>query len=201
MQTLSQIRQRIASNLRRNDTTVYPNVIDDCIRSAITMYQGKPFWFLRKIENITLLQGESSVALPSDYASHPTFRIQVNNYWRANADGFDYYTDYQEFQQKFTDKITDGTPRNCSVVNGTLYTDKLASDDYPIEVVYFKKDVTLPVADTDISVWFDEGADAIRTQAMAMYKDEALEYEASDRDWARAAYYLNELYKQNNERF
>ena len=200
MATLSEVRLRIASSLRRNDTAIDYPMIDDCIRSAILMYQGKPMWFTQTIATLTLATGNSSVALPSDFAGHPSFRILINGRYFSDGLGFDFIEDYNDFAAQYRSQLISTYPRACSVFANTLYVDCTAANDYSIEITYNKKDAILPTADSDTSVWLVEGVDAIRTQAMAMYKDEDLEYEASDRDWSRASYYLNELVKRNNER-
>lgn len=200
MATLSDVRERIALSVRRNDTTVDYPMIDECIRSAIRMYQGKPMWFTRVVDTVTLTTGSSSVAMPSDYAGYPSFRILINGYYYSDGRGFDYHQNFDDFNSEFRSKLISTRPSACSVLDSTLYVDCLADNDYSIEVTYNKKDLTLPQSDGDTSVWFDDGVDAIRTQALAMYKDEDLEYEVSDKDWARAAYYLNELVKRNNQR-
>lgn len=198
MATLSDIRTRIKRSLEISSTD-YDDQIDDAIRTAIKQYQGHPLWFLEAKNTITLTTGNSSVALPSNFASAKRFRLLVNGAYYSDRDGFDYY-DFQDLEESFRGTTPSGQPRRCAIFDGNLYVDTEADQDYTIDCTYFKKDATEPTNDSDTSVWLDDGREAIRTLAMAIFKDEDMEYDATQQDWARADRYYQDLVRTNNYR-
>lgn len=199
MANLSEIRSRIDRDFELNGSR--NSDIDDAIRSAIRVYQGRPMWFLHTLTTITLSEGNSSASLPSDFGGKDTFRIRVNGTYYGQGDGFD-YMDFATLNAYHRKNLSSGQPRLCGVLGSTLYFDANASTDYTVEVVYYKKDTSEPTADSDTSVWLSEGQDVIRSYAMALFADETLEY-PSDKValmYQRADRYYNELVKQQNYR-
>jgi len=197
MSNLVTMRSRIKNALAIQDT-IYDDAIDDSIRSALSQYRNQPFWFLQKIGTVTLLTDSDNVALPSDFASPMQARILVNDIYRGETAGF-IKQEFKYLQEKYKAQTTSGVPQYYAYYGKNIYTDASANADYTIQLVYYQKDATLPQGDSDTSVWFDDGYDAIRTLAMAIFKDEALEYQSADRDWLRAKTYLDLLTQQNTQ--
>lgn len=195
MANLSDLRTRIKNSLAIQGT-LYDDLIDDSIRSAIRSYEQKPYWFLQQIDTITLADGSDYVALPTDFASPKEARLLLNNVYRSRIDGFD-LVDFDTLQLEYKTVTRTGYPMAYSYYMQRLYVDCTANDDYTIQLTYFKKDETLPQDDADESVWFDDGYDAVRTLAMAIFKDECQEYESTAQDWARAEKYLSDLAERN----
>lgn len=204
MATLSDIRNRIKRDLTIT-STVYDTQIDDCTRSAIRTYSGRPMWFLQKTDTVTLPASASSVALPSDFASLRFCRLynstSVGSY-AAGGTGFDFVSDFGRFRKDYCSVLgSANAPTKYSIDGGYIYVNATYTTDQTIEVNYYKKDITLPASDGDTSVWLgdDGGVDAIRTLAMAMVKDECQAYEgnAVGADWARAESYYKALQKRN----
>lgn len=195
MSTLLDLRSRIKRNLAI-DGTLYDQDIDDSIRSALSMYEQRPMWFLETLANVTLTTGNDSTALPDNFGSPKDARILVNNTYRSRADGEFVFHNFDELQSMYRTQLQSNIPRNYSFFAQRIYTDALANDDYEIELTYYKKDATQPTDDTDTSVWFGEGIDLIRATAMAIFKDEAQEYDSA-RDWQRAALYEKKLNGRN----
>lgn len=200
MASLSDVRTRIKNALVIT-TTEYDTQIDDAIRSAIKLYTGRPFWFLEANTTITVAAGNSSVALPADFASPIFFRLSNGTIWLSQGKGFDVVS-YEDLRKHFAMVgLTTGTPTACAIFGDTLYINTVADTDYDIDVDYIKKDENLPMGDGETSVWLgDEGEGAIRTLAMAMFKDEDMQFEVSEKDWARATKYYNDLLTQNTFR-
>lgn len=199
MASLSDVRSRIKRDLVIQ-TTEYDTQIDDAIRSAIRFYQGRPFWFLQKTATVTLLTGNRTVALPTDYAAYKRLRLKVNGLWQWHGNGIA-VVPYNELLEEYTDDTTSARPSVLAIAEGYIHADVLADADYTISLTYYKKDTTLPSGDSDTSVWLDDGQDAIRTRAMAMFKDEtSFKNGASVQDWQRADRYLSELTSTNNFR-
>ena len=199
MANLSEIRTRIDRDFELGGSR--NSDIDDSIRSAIRLYQGRPMWFLHALTTITLSEGNSAASLPTNYGARDTFRLLVNGTYYGQGDGFD-YMDFATLNSYHRKKLTSAQPRICGVLNDTVYFDANADSDYTVELVYYKKDATLPQADSDTSVWLDDGQDVIRACAMAILADEVLEY-PSDKValmYQRAERYYNELVKQQNYR-
>lgn len=200
MATLSTMRDRIKSDLVLSGSA-YDAQIDDAIRSSIRFYTARPLWFLEQKTTLTLASGDDSVSLPSDFAAElrDGVRILISGTYYANNSGFD-RQEWDVLEADYRYALSSGTPRNWAIYAGSIFVDALASDNYTISISYIKKDATLPTGDTDTSVWFDEGYDAIRTRALAIFKDESLEYQNSQADWARADRYWAELVIANNMR-
>lgn len=199
MANLSEIRRRLDRDFELGGAR--NSDIDDAIRSAIRLYEGRPFWFLHELTTVTLASGNSTVSLPSNFGARDTFRVRVNGTYYGQGDGFD-YMDFATLNAYHRKTLNDGQPRLCGILGSTLYVDVNADADYTIEVAYYKKDTTLPQTDTDTSVWLSEGQDVIRSAAMAIMADETLEYPESKvaQFYARADRYYNELIKQQNYR-
>lgn len=199
MATLSTIRNRIKSDLELSGTA-RDSQIDDAIRSAIRWYNGSQLWFLQKKDAVTLLTGNDSVALPSDFGSLKprSGRLPYSGIYYSQGYGFDQYT-WAELNGRFRSNLTSARPTKYAISGSTLYVDCLADGDYAIELTYFKKDATEPTGDSGTSFWFEEGQDAIRARAMAFFKDEAQDYETAANDWARADAYFSKLIEQSNQ--
>lgn len=198
MSNLVTMRNRIKNALAIQDT-VYDDDIDDSIRSAISQYENKPLWFLEKVGTVTLSSGSDTVSLPTDFAAPIDARILVNSVYRGKTSGF-VRQEFKYLQDNYRAQVGSGVPQYYAYFAGLIYTDSEADADYTIELTYTKKDTTLPQGDTDTSVWFDEGYDAIRTLAMAIFKDEVEEYATSEKDWLRAQRYLDLLQERNTYR-
>ena len=190
------MRNRIMAELSVNDAQ-RAAMIDDAIRSAILYYTGRPYWFLRRLGTVTLLNGNDQVALPADCAKPIAVRLLTNGYYSTQSNGFDYEPDFDAFQAGYRREVVPGQPTAFSLVGNSLITDYLANADYTLEVNYYAKDASPPTADSDTSIWFDDGYDLIRSRATAIYKDESEQYEAAPNDWARADVYERALAARN----
>lgn len=196
MVTLSNIRGRVKSDLAITSTE-YDTQIDDSIRSAIRFNEGKPFYFLEKNDDITLLESSSSVALPSDFSGvkKKGFKLLYNGHYLGDGDGFDKIA-WDDLNNLYRSNLTDGTPRRCAILGTSLYVDVTADSDYTINVTYYKKDTTLPTADGQTSVMFEEAQDVIYSRAKQLFKMNAENFDATPNDSALADFYYNELVKR-----
>lgn len=196
-QTLSQIRSRIKSDLAIN-SSIYDAQIDDAIRSAIRQYKGRAFWFLEKVDSLTFEEDTTSAALPSDFGSLILARVLRNGSYYDLT----YVAGWRDFTREYRASYSDGAlvssyPQAFSLLGESLHFDVTADTDYTIELSYYKHDATEPTADGHTSVWLDDGRDAIRSLAFAMFKDEAQDYQAAGADWSRAQIYLDRLENTN----
>jgi hypothetical protein len=196
MVTLLTMREQIKTELLVNGTALDSSV-DNAIRSALRIMRGKRFFFLESTTTIALLSGNSSVALPSDFAAAGTFSIVNGSAVMMDGAGYDYLT-YDELQRKwlYVATLPNGLPQACAVLNGTLYNSHTANQDYAIRLNYFKKDATLPTSDTDTSIWFDDGYDVIRSHARKIFKQETEGYTPDGNDDALIAMYYGNLCQQ-----
>ena len=195
MATLLDMRTRIKSALAIQGTE-FDTDIDDSIRSSLLELQQGRMWFLEKKGTVTLLDGADSVALPDDFGSGKNARILINTVYRGETQGFIKH-DFRTLEEVYRRTLYDGYPQNYAYYGTTLYVDVTANADYPIDLTYYQKDVTLPTDDTDTSIWFDDGYDAVRTLAMAMFKDEVEGYDTAPADWSRAENYASKLRGRN----
>lgn len=195
MATLLDLRTRIKSSLAIQGTE-FDTDIDDSIRSALLELQQGRMWFLEKKGTVTLLTNESSVELPTDFGSGKSARVLINTVYRGETCGFD-KRDFRTLEERFRRTLYSGYPQNYAYYGTKLYVDVLSNDDYTIDLTYYQKDISQPTDDTDTSIWFDDGYDAVRSLAMAMFKDEVEGYDTAPADWARAERYLSKLRERN----
>ena len=199
MASLSDIRNRVKRATERTGTTSYDEQIDDAIRTALRAFRGRKMWFLHTTGDVTLVSGQSSVTLPADFSLHETARILVNGRYWADRDGFDYIP-FNTLQQRYRDNLAAGTPRHCAIKDRTLFVDAIADTNYTIALSYFAQDAVLPEADSDTSLWFDEGEDVVFTRALAFFKDVDAEYGDTSADYSRADRAFANLQTQHNLR-
>ena len=195
MATLSDLRTQIKLDTRVNGTEK-DSQVDNAIRSALRQLRGKKYWFLRAIGDLTLSSSASTVSITgtlTQFSAPDTFKISDGNTWRFDGNGFDFLT-YENLERKYLQSVTlsTGIPVACAVLNGTLYTSHLADGTYTIRCSYYKQDATLPTADADTSIWFDEGYDVVRSLAMSIFKRESQGVSSAEDDTMHA-YYLNQL--------
>jgi len=195
MANLLDLRTRIKNALAIQGTE-FDTDIDDSICSALTELEQEPMWFLQKKDTVTLLTGNDSVSLPSDFAAPFNARVLINNVYRDKQSGFQ-KQDFTVLEDLYRKQLTSGYPMNYAYWAGSIYVDVTANADYTIDLTYLKKDATKPSDDTDTSVWFNEGLDAVRTLAMAMFKDDVEQYDSVGNDWAKAERALNKLRERN----
>lgn len=193
MANLLTLRTRIKADLSVNGTE-YDTQVDDAIRSALRNRRGAEFWFLEKTDTITLTSATNSVSLPSDFANPISFRLSSGGVWKGQKNGFQFIS-YNKLETEYLQSVTlaTGIPAYCAVLNTTIYTDKLASSSLTIQCRYYRKDASLPTDDTDTSVWFDDGYDVIRADAMLLFKRESQQFTATEEDGQLAAYHYGKL--------
>lgn len=196
MAVLSDIRNDIKADLFITNAT-YDSQIDRAIRSAIRLYRKKRLWFLKAFDTVELASGESSVDLPDDFSAPAEFEILVDGVWKSDGNGFDYYEFDRLKREYWTHSPLDsGTPQACAVVNGTLHVSHLADQTYTIRVTYFMQDASLPT-ESQSSIWFDDGYDAIRSRASQIFKRESKNYTPDKEDGSIADAYLGALADQS----
>ena len=192
MAILSDIRERIKSDMSIVGT-VYDAQIDDAIRSRLRELRGRKFWFLEKAGTLTLLEGQSSVALPTDFATADQFELIVGGMRLSDGHGFD-LCDYASLKRDYwkTDPIPTGQPVAHAVFDSRLYASHIADQDYSIPVTYYKKDAAEPGAN-DTSVWFDDGYDVVRSGAQYIFKRDSQQYTVTEADGDMADMHMREL--------
>lgn len=199
MVTVADLRTRIKSDIVINGT-VYDAQIDDAIRSALRTLRGKRYWFLEKVGQVTLASGATSVAMPTDFGAHGEFEIIASGNRKSNRRGFDFKS-FSELKKIYwqNDPVPTGEPVACALVDETLYVSHTADKAYTIPITYFRKDASLPAA-SQISVWFDDGYDVVRSLAAFIFKRECKEYPPSEEDGGMAQFYLEALNREHERR-
>lgn len=139
----------------------------DCIRQAIRMNQRKRYWFLRTTGNVTIAAGAGSISVPADFSMIESVDLLADGYRYTHKSGQFRLMDWNDFKDTYLTSTTlpTGTPSACSLVNTTLYINYAPSTDLTAAFTYFKKDISLPTAAGQTSVWFDDGYDLIRSTA------------------------------------
>jgi len=193
MATLSDLRDQIKSDLILTGTA-YDAQVDNAIRSALRKLRGKRYWFLKKMDDLTLVSGNYSVALPDDYGAPYMFELLYNGYRASDGQGFDFLT-FDRLKREYwvTNPLVTTVPIACATLNDALYVSCIADQNYTIPITYYQQDATLPVSDSDTSVWFDDGYDLCRVLAAYMFKHESQGYTVNEEDGALVALYTKYL--------
>lgn len=151
MTNLATARAIIKDNLEYapSDTSVDQS-INRAVREAIQLSEGKRYWFLRKAADIALSAGGLSLTLPADLAMPESFSI-VDLGTRYPLTLIDYQTLQLRFLNTTPSPVALAT--HCAIVNRTLYLSSANANNTSIGMIYYCRDVALPVNDTDTSVW------------------------------------------------
>lgn len=192
-----QMQQRIKNDVNRpsssNDTAV-----KESINTAIRFYNGRRLWFLEEKETLTLLNGDSSVALPDDFQSMLKLKYLYNNFWYSERNGF-METTWESLEDLAENSTATGRPKWWALFGDRIYFDVMANDDFTIDISYIKGDVTEPSADGDTSVFFDEGQDLIRYKAESfLYSDYLHDSDGAGTSEAKAQQVYNQLTARQN---
>jgi len=169
MSTLAAVRNEVKANLGIVGTS-QDSAIDGYIRTVLRQQRQKRYWFLRRRTTLTLSQGGYSVSLPSGF-SVPDFADLIYNNARYKQNTGFALVDYDNL----TTIISNGTrntrrPSAWAIAfDNTIETDSITDSAATIEFVYFCQDATLPSADGNTSVWFDDGYDFVRAATQTLY--------------------------------
>lgn len=183
--TFSELKTRIIKEAGDNTTSgqaAYFELIGNAIVSAIKFYESSKLWFLEERDTLTLTSGLDYTALPDDFRAAIELRVKVNGSWRGYNQGFSAIS-YQELIDQNINTTNTGCPSKYAFFADSIYFDRVADQNYDIDISYIKGDVTYPESDSDISVWFDEGEDLIRYKALEMFYRDSRDAEE------KAAYY------------
>ena len=164
--TLADMVTRIARDTGLG--TSFAQEIKDSIVAAIRLHETEPLWFLQDRTTLTLQDGDISVSLPDDFKAHISLRVLVNGRWMGERHGFKSRT-FNELLEENTDDTNTGYPETWALFGSRIYVNRTADDDYDLDLPYIKGDVAYPSADSDSSVWFDEGFEVIRLEATAIF--------------------------------
>ena len=190
----------------KNDLVItgadYDSRIKGAVRSALRQLRKKRYFFLQTTGTVTLLTGQSSVALPTDFGTHHGFSFVTGGQRYHDGAGLDFLT-YDRLQSEYMtiSPMNTGVPRACAIWGTTLYFSDIAAADYTIDCVYYKQDAALPMADGDTSAWFDDGYDLVKAMAQVIFKGSTPEFEVTQMDTQLVTMYSGELDAQNENYF
>lgn len=199
MTALQDVRNQIKRDLVIQGT-VKDADIDDCIRSAIRMQHKNRYVFSRRLATLQLNQGAASVTLPTDYNQLESVSL-IDGDCRYDEDTGFTFVEFIQLKQRYKKHVNNSRrPVACAVLDGLLYFDCEANKSYTLELLYYYKDVSLPMTDSATSVFFnDEYYDVIRSSAKYLFEKEKQNNPKADpsvaRDFAQALdlYHLNTL--------
>lgn len=199
--TIAQTKERIKRDL------VIPNSdwddsIVDAIHTALRLLIGKKYWFLEDSKTLTVLSGATTVALPTDFGGVGQFTLIDGTIRSTDLRSFDFYSDFSRFQEDYRQDATviSGTPVACAIRGNLLHVSHAVTANTSIECMYFKKDASLPLAESATSVWSEEGFDVLRSLATQVFKRECMQYEETQADNDRVQLYLTRLDQLSIER-
>lgn len=169
MSTLADVRNEVKANLSIVGTS-QDSAIDGYVRTVLRQQRQKRFWFLRRRTTLALSQGGYSVTLPSDFSVPDYANLIYNSRKFGQYTGFK-LVDYETMTASIITGVRDTRKPELWALafDGTLETNTFSQDAATIELLYFCQDITLPSADGDTSVWFDDGYDFIRAATQTLY--------------------------------
>lgn len=191
MSTLLTMREEIKSNLTLGSGD--DSIVDGFIRTALRSNRKKRHHFLRRQEVLTVGSGGFSAALPANYSVIEDITLVYNGRRYTRQAGNFGLTDIIDLYQKYIPDAAraSGRPLVAAIDAGedNVELDKTADIACSLNLIYYCQDTILPQANSDTSVWFDDGYDYIRASAQILY----MRYHAQD-----AQYPADELtaYKQ-----
>lgn len=197
--TFGALKARIQAEVNR-PSTAYLSPIGDAILTAIRFYEAKPIYFTETKDTLTLESGDNFVTLPNGFKRMISLRILVNGTYRGVDNGF-VGVSYSQLEEVSTDPTLSQTPDTWALLGNRIYFNCLADQDYTLSIVFNIGDETPVSADSDISIWFEEGQDIIRLEAMGIfYADKLHSPELGQTCKAEAMRYYDNLVQRNVER-
>lgn len=172
-QTHLQMQTRILREITRSSSnTDALAAVKDALVSAIRFYQGRSFWFLETSGTITVSDTNRAGTLPTDFQSLICLRHNYNSRDYGQGYGFDEVS-FNEMQTRWAQNPTANSRfSKWALFGGSVYTDTLANGDQTLKIDYIKGDSSMPSADGDSSVMYEEAQDMIRCRALQMlYRD------------------------------
>lgn len=201
--TFADLKTRILKEADAESTSgqsLYFEAIGNAIISAIRYYEGTRFWFLEKTANITILNTQTLIALPTDFKSLIQLRLRVGNEWLTDRNGFELVS-YDRLKELATDATATGQPRYCALYSNAVVVDRAVDKNYTIEVTYCRGDVNYPSADGSTSIWFDDGVELIRYKALEIfYRDKKQAEDKAQFYKVAADDFENKLKQRSNTR-
>lgn len=190
------LKTRIKSDVNRPSNAL-DTAVEDSIRSAIRFYTGIRFYFLETRANVSLSSGSDTAALPDDFKGVIKLRLLKNSVYYTDGNGFDPVS-YDTLLNNYTSSNTPTTPTQWAIFANALYFNSVADTSYTLDLSYIKGDVSLPSADGDTSVFFDEAQDLIRYKAEEFfYRDKLRAEELAQMVGSKAIEQYNSLIEKS----
>ncbi len=201
--TFADLKTRILKEADVESTSgqsLYFEAIGNAIISAIRYYEGTRFWFIENTQNVTILNTQTFIALPTDFKSLIQLRLKVGNCWLTHGSGFEIVS-YERLKELFTNATASGQPQNCAIFKNAVFVDRAVDQNYTIEVTYCRGDTTYPSSDGSTSVWFDDGVELIRYKALEIfYRDKKQDENKAQFYKAAADDFEDKLKQRSNTR-
>lgn len=126
-----------------------------------------------------------------------SLRLIKNGIYIGNSNGL-VGVDYEKMLDSQYVINYSGTPTAWALYGSKIYFNAFADQDYTLSMAYNVGDLVYPSADSDISIWFNEGQDIIRYHAMGVfYNDNLHSAELAQPCFELAKGYLNNLLQRN----
>ncbi len=213
--TFGELTARILTDTNRGDSDLsdpntglplYPAAIQRAILSAIYLAESNYFWVFQKLTQITIAQGDNSIALPADFNKLIRAQAIINGNFYGPAERFLNIT-YNELLSYYSNTAQQGIAQYYALWMDTLYIYPYGNSATPINLYYYYKDTIYPtvngqLSNSDSSIWFGTATvDLIRLKAMQLFYTDTLQ--APDLGAAYAQEFMEfetNLFKQNNLR-
>jgi len=172
-ETLIVVREEVKSRLMLTNTAEDARV-DSEIRAAIRQLMGKPYWFLEKIGSRALSVGVSSATAPADFSMLGSASVIQDGKRYSEASGEFRVMRYEDMEEQYlyiSPPASAPRPEAMAIVGAAFYFSHTLTAASSLSLRYFKKDVALPTATTDTSVFFgDESLDVVIGLAQSMFE-------------------------------
>lgn len=197
--TFGTLKARIQQEVNK-PSTAYLTPIGNAIVSAIRFYEKTPAPFNEVVASLTLSSGDSSVALPADYALTVDLKLYDTNRYFGSKSGFS-GSDYVSVSDYLSCNANPCRPAYYAVFGNNFYFSAIANKDYSLRLAYNNKDTAYPSGDNDTSLWFGDGLDIIRYHAMGIFYSDTLHSdELAGSCFDKAALCYGNLVQNNNNR-
>lgn len=204
--TFGQMANRILAETYRDAS--FMTAVKNAIVSAIKELEANQLFINTAFAQLTINQGEDSAALPNDFVS----MLQVQLLYNVNgqpgevilssSSGFRELTFWElKAYQPISYNVV-GSPAGWALWGDRIYLTPKAYANFFLNLYYYRRDGSYPVADSDTSIWLgDFTEDVTRYTARGIfYRDVLQSPELAASDFLKAEDALKKLYVRNSQR-
>lgn len=154
------MKTRIENEILRDDID---SAISDAIITALRFYRREKLFFNQGSSTVTAITNTTTTALPTDFQSPITARIQITTGQYNPLE----LANYSWIEERYLTDSFKGEPSFYAIFNDLIYWWLIPQQNYTVYLSYVKR-LTEPSANSDTSAWFTYGESLIRNHAKAV---------------------------------